>query len=242
MKDQVTIDTKILNDKTLGLIEKIFYIEIAANEELYDYIDYFRTKYHIPDVAIAGAINNLIAKNLIKKKSKRNSYLIIPTTDEYKKFIDKYFKMYNDKAFEILGSRYNKSGKKYYPKWGDKEGKLLKADLEQYGYKTLLDYAILFFYDKVDSVKNFTRIKQKAGYGYNVFHAMIDKLELSGIKVPEKCPACGMYWGHAKDCKIILEKRKKEEEERQKLLAIKEKYKDISLIEMFNNRFGRKII
>ena len=243
MRVQATIDINILDSKDLGIAEKIFYMDICTHDKLFNPVEYFSNKYNLSKQIVTSTLNKLIQDKLIKKQIVKNKvYLQTMKVDEYKKFIDEYFKMYNDKAFEILGSRVNKNGKKYYPRWGQKEGRLLKEDLELHGYEALLDYAVLFFYDKVDTVKQFTRGKTKAGYGYNIFHSVIDKLEMSGIKVPEKCPECGMYWRHAKDCKLIRIQHEKEIEEIEEIKKLKEKYNDISLVDMFNEKLGRKII
>jgi len=240
MRKQAIIDINLMENKTLGMADKIIYLYISTYDFIINYEPLLEEKLDLSRNIINLSIRRLIALGYIEKiKINKKEAIRIIVKDNYKKFITEYFMMYNNKAFEIKGTRTNKDGKMYKPRWTAKEGMLLKRDLEEYGYDTLLDYAVIFFNDKVDSVKQFVR---KAGYGYTIFHSVIDKIQLANIKVPKKCPYCGYYWGHAKDCKLAKMKIELERKEIEEIKKLKQENPNISLIDMFNKKLGRKVV
>ena len=117
-----------------------------------------------------------------------------------------FFERYKEKAKEIKGSDKTADGREIAPVWSGKEATLLKSDIEQYGPRTMADYIELFFSDKVKEVKEFCRVKEKAGYSYSVFHGMLGKLALATETIPSKCSECGQRGGHAPTCPIILKR------------------------------------
>lgn len=116
-----------------------------------------------------------------------------------------YFRRYNQKARQHLGHNTNEDGKRILPEWGGKEGALLKGDIAAHGTHTMQRYIELFFGDVVDEVSSFTRHKERAGYGYPVFHGMIEKLKLSKKRPIIPCEECGAWGSHYKECPIGTE-------------------------------------
>jgi len=124
-----------------------------------------------------------------------------------------FFKLYIAKAKEITGRENIK------PTWAAKENKLLLTDHRNIGYNEMFRYINLFFSDKVKEVRSFTREKEKAGYSYSVFHGMIEKLKLSNIKLPVRCPECGGLDGHTDNCPIATAQKRKKKEEYDNIMA-----------------------
>jgi len=156
--------------------------------------------------------------------------------EERKLLRDAFVKYYELKAVEIRGERVS-------PSWGAKEAALLKGDSNQLGLTEILRCIKLFFADAVDEVKSFVRVKEKAGYGYAVFHGMIPKLSMSPATIAdEPCESCGA-WKHKPNCTVYLSRLKdkriaqdvEDQENRDDLVQV-----DISAL--FNAAVGKKIL
>jgi len=167
-----------------------------------------------PEVLIYAGVPKVLSLNpkavseLLVKQTNMINYLLDElaelkgegTKEERNSVRDLYFRRYSQKAFQLLGKDTNEDGKKISPQWSGKEGALIKADLGTHGPSSLSKYIELFFSDIVDEVAQFTRYKEKAGYGYPVFHGMIEKLKLSKKKPVKPCGSCGAWFTHYKGC------------------------------------------
>ena len=223
--------------KKLSDPARLILVEIASYDCIPNYRHHLATRFNFTMETVSAAIEEL--KDIINiEKIKNVTCVVFGKKLATREFLDIYFQLYNDKAYQILGRRVNKDGRLIKPIWGGKEIGLLKTDLQEHGFASLKDYMLLFFYDKVPTVREFTREKQKAGYKYTVFHAMIEKLMLSGIDVPNPCPSCGVYWGHKKDCPALVAKKVAKTFKKKEEMQEWEKNQDINIIDMFNRRLG----
>ena len=153
--------------------------------------------------------------------------------EEWKQGIALFFTRYQQKAKEVRGVEIK-------PSWGKKEGQLYKSDLERVGSENLTRSMELFFSDQVHPVANFTRYKEKAGYGYNVFHGCLDKLLMAKEEPKIPCEHCGKRGGHRSDCPLEIH-RKKLSAERDKLAKeIREVAGNIDLVAMFKEELKKR--
>jgi hypothetical protein len=156
-------------------------------------------------------------------------------TSAFNRLKNHFFKRYNQKAIDVSGSGENEDGKKKYPQFGPKEGRLLKTDIQNIGEKTLEKYMEYFFSDQVMEVKRFTRIKERAGYGYNVFHGMLPKLALYRGKPQKPCEYCASWGAHRVDCQLYTAVQQQFKEEKEELEKIRDENQDIDIKAMFRN-------
>lgn len=150
--------------------------------------------------------------------------------EERKSLRDLYSQLYERKAEQVSG----KQGVKV--RFDAQANSLLKQDWAHYGKDELENLFYLFFSDKVLEVVSFTRHKNKAGYGYNVFHGMIEKLILSGLSADRPCPHCGKIGGHEWECKILTNRRQRVDKEREEALSAQEAYDGPGIKELFQAR------
>ncbi len=176
---------------------------------------------------------NIYTNSKIKSKEKEISNSTI--APELKKEIRTLFStLYESKTEEI-------SGNKGKLPWSGKEASLLKLDLETHGADALKKYIYIFFSDQDKNIADFTRHRNAAGYSFGVFHGMLGKLALSKVKIKSACEHCGGVGKHSPDCKIILDKKAKENKEREEIDRLREENKDFSLTDAFNAKIGRQI-
>jgi hypothetical protein len=150
-----------------------------------------------------------------------------------------YFRRYNQKAKQLRGSAENADGRKIWPQWGGKEMNLMKADVARFGVKTMALMIEYFFADQVQEVAAFSRYKQKAGYGYNIFHASIEKLQMFKARPHKPCEVCGAWNVHYEDCITLKEKKEQTQEDRVELERIREETGNIDLTGMFKDQLKK---
>ena len=162
--------------------------------------------------------NNTNRLNINTKDINSNNSIV----KKHKSDIRDLFKTrYEAKTKEISGSAAKLP-------WSGKEGKLLILDLETHGFDTLIKYIEIFFSDKDNTIADFTRHRNKAGYSFSVFHGMLSKLALSKIKPAIVCTHCGRAIGHDDNCIIKINNRKMIEIEKEEINRFKEENKNVS--------------
>jgi hypothetical protein len=162
--------------------------------------------------------------------------------NDKKRFRDAFNRMYLLKITAITGSGQTPDGKEKRPVWDAKTNSLLKGDMEAHGLENMKFYMMAFFSDKIPEVANFTRYKQKAGYGYSVFHGMLGKLtqyDYNSLSF-SLCPECGEINGHKSSCPIEIRKRQKAAAERREAEQYREANPDIDLVGMFKQTIKEK--
>lgn len=150
-----------------------------------------------------------------------------------------FFKLYNYKVRSVSGRMLRDDGKPIYPAWSGKEGSLLKSDFEQHGFQELKRMMLLFFADQVQAVSDFTRYKEKAGYGYTVFHGSITKLQATGFTPREPCWECGAWDFHYPECSHTKIKEEKQRAEFEEIQEAKEEFAG-NLTEMFKDKIKKR--
>lgn len=149
------------------------------------------------------------AERVLKKGEKKGD-----DGSEERKWLRALFsELYGKKAQEI-------AGRDASPRFDARENALLLKDWEKNG-RELGELIALFFSDKVETVASFCRHKEKAGYGYRVFHGMLPKLEIEIGKYP-RCKHCGRIGSHRADCKLLVERAEREQAERDEIQKAKE--------------------
>lgn len=177
---------------------------------------------------------NLKSEVTLREKSSKEEE--VDETAELKGTVKNlFFRLYNYKVKQISGRTLREDGKPIYPVWSGKEGSLLKKDFEQFGFHEMKRMMLLFFSDQVEKVADFSRYKEKAGYGYTVFHGSLTKLQAFGGNPIEPCWHCGSWDVHYPECPIRVEKEKIKEKEEEEVEIEKETY-DGSLTELFKEK------
>ncbi|MCK5642688.1 MAG: hypothetical protein KAJ19_17905 [Gammaproteobacteria bacterium] len=155
-------------------------------------------------------------------------------TSSFNRVRSHFFLRYNQKAKDITGTDLRPDGKKIWPRFGPKEGSLVKRDINDHGEASIIKYLELFFSDQVKTVRNFTNgFKQKAGYGYNIFHSVIPKLELYRGKPILPCEECASWGAHRADCASYTRSQEQFEADREELEKIRDANPDIDVKGMF---------
>ncbi len=165
------------------------------------------------------------------KKDNSNITIDSPLKTEIRKL---FSELYESKTKEVTGTAAKMP-------WSGKEASLLKIDLTTHGLNTLKKYIYIFFSDKDNSIADFTRHKNCAGYSFAVFHGMLGKLALSKVKIKAPCKHCGRVGRHDPNCKITIDILKKVKIEIDEINRLKDENKDLSLIKSFEERINRQI-
>ena len=140
-----------------------------------------------------------------------------------------FFELYSRKIKKITGSA-------VAPPWGGKEGSLFNQDYARVGAERLRNSIILFFADEVEEVSRFVK---KAGYHYNVFHGVLEKLLISKRSV-SICPECLEVGRHKADCPVTIKKNKKRTAEAAIAAEIREENANVDLTGMFKKKLKEK--
>lgn len=149
-----------------------------------------------------------------------------------------FFKLYNYKVRQVSGRSIREDGKPIYPVWSGKEGALLKADFQQFGFQELKRMMLIFFADQCEKVADFTRYREKAGYGYTVFHGSLTKLQTVRWDPIEPCWQCGSWSVHYPECPVRLRKEAEKKAEEETIEEEKEVFEG-SLTELFESKLKR---
>jgi hypothetical protein len=96
---------------------------------------------------------------------------------------------------------------------------------------------ILFFSDEVKNVAQFTG---KAGYTYNVFHGVLEKLILSKKSV-RICPKCLEIGTHTADCPVTIAQRTKRTAQATLAAELREENANIDLTGMFKEKIKKGV-
>lgn len=159
--------------------------------------------------------------------------------DNRKKLRDLFNLRYQQKAMEISGRMFNDDGKPIYPRWDIKSLSLLKLDYSENGFKSMSRYIELFFSDEVDSVADFTRKVNKAGYSYTIFHTVIPKLAMSNKNPAIPCPICGLRKIHSQTCPHFQKMFVPAEDNNSTIIEKRSALKNIPIQDMFKDSIRR---
>lgn len=196
-----------------------------------------RAWFRIDEELYSALIETPVSLEAAPKEAAPKEDPLLAGRREVKEYFTRFYLL---KAKEILGTDTTPEGHKLVPKWGAKEAALLVQDQKLWGTDGIKRFIRLFFSDQIQEVARFTRLYNKAGYSYTVFHGVLKNLVEHKIDIKEPCIECGMWRGHKPSCSCMVEANAERARELEEGLKAREELASIDLMAMFEDKVRKR--